>query len=95
MKYKEAYRKGDYILNHYCRNSYKDKLCLSRSLHRWAIEYAKRVAQRASDDRSDEITFLESLLPGLKNNFISLREFVILESKINERIELLRAKQRG
>jgi hypothetical protein len=44
IKYKEAYRKGDYILNHYCRNSHKDKLCLSRSLHKWAIEYAKRAA---------------------------------------------------
>jgi hypothetical protein len=42
IEYKEAYRKGDYILNHYCRNSHKDKLCLSRSLHKWAIEYAKR-----------------------------------------------------
>jgi len=31
-------------LNHYCRNSHKDKLCLSRSLHKWAIEYAKRAA---------------------------------------------------
>jgi hypothetical protein len=44
IKYKEAYRKGNYILNHYSRSSYADKLCLSRSLHTWALKYAKIAA---------------------------------------------------
>lgn len=45
----------------------------------------------AANNRSDEIAFLESLLPGLKDKFISLREFVFFESAIDERIAQLRA----
>jgi len=30
----EAIRYANYILNHYSRNSYKDKLCLARDLER-------------------------------------------------------------
>jgi len=37
---KEAYREGDYILNHYDRNSHADKIILARNLHRWAIKYS-------------------------------------------------------
>lgn len=36
----EAYRKGDYSLNHYDRNSHGDKICLARDLHRWALRYS-------------------------------------------------------
>jgi hypothetical protein len=37
---KEAYCEGDYILNHYDRNSHADKIILARNLHRWAIKYS-------------------------------------------------------
>ena len=36
----EAYRQGDYVLNHYDRNSHGDKIILARDLHRWAIKYS-------------------------------------------------------
>lgn len=38
----DPYRKGDYILNHYDRNSHKDKVVLARHLHEWALEYAEK-----------------------------------------------------
>jgi len=49
---KEAYREGDYILNHYDRNSHADKIILARNLHRWAIKYsAQRFALPAAGGR--------------------------------------------
>jgi len=36
----EAYRQGDYALNHYDRNSHGDKIILARDLHRWALKYS-------------------------------------------------------
>ena len=59
----EAYQEGDYILNHYDRNSHSDKIILSRNLCRWAVKYtAQQGVQLTALRRGLAVSFLFNLV---------------------------------
>ena len=50
-----SYQRADYILNHYNKDSYKDKLCLARWLENLLIEYAAQLQAQMLSDHADSL----------------------------------------